>query len=176
LLNGETAAQEDNGPVVVGELVTVLWPVPAPDDASWPVPASAPPGRASRRRAVVAVLVAAAVVGAATGGVLAFRQDGSDTDSADGAGTTASTTSTRAGDSGTASGPTSSAVSGTEATGPAVTDPRAVPVPADPLVGVADPAFTRADDESQPVPGEWSASRDATGTQERKAAPTSSIR
>ncbi|QYX83426.1 protein kinase [Streptomyces akebiae] len=168
-LNGDTATREGNDPVVVGELVTALWSVPAPDDPSWPAPASAPPKRASRRRAVVAVLVAAAVVGAATGGVLAFRQEVGDTDSADGAGTTAST-STGAGDSGTASGPTASAMSGTEATGPAVTDPRAVPVPADPLAGVADPAFTRADDETQPVPGEWSASRDATGTQERKAA------
>ncbi|MCP3821360.1 serine/threonine protein kinase [Streptomyces sp. A3M-1-3] len=170
LLNGHAVAEAGNNPILVRELATAQWSIPAPDDPSWPLPASAPPGRSSRRQAVVAVLVAAAVVGASAGGVLAFRHDGSDTDTTSGSETAASAASTGVHDSGTASSRTPSAVPGTEPTGQAATDPRTVPVPADPLADVADPAFTRADDETQPVPGEWRASRDADGTAEQEVA------
>nr|WP_308404490.1 serine/threonine-protein kinase [Streptomyces sp. ATCC 21386] len=172
LLADDKAVEEGDALPSVGELVTALWSVPAPEDPSWPVPAPVPAAKPSRRRAVVAVVVAAAVVGAVVGGVLAFRQDGSGGDSATSAGTTASRGAggSGAGGSGAGAARSPSGVSDAEATGPAVTDPRAVPVPADPLAGVADPAFTRADDEAQPVPGEWGASRYATGAAERKAA------
>ncbi|MFG2365793.1 serine/threonine-protein kinase [Streptomyces mirabilis] len=166
VLNGHTAT-EANEPTLIGELVTAQWSVPAPEDLAWPQFATTPE-RSSRRRAAVAVLITAAVVGASAGGALAFRHDGSHaTRSSE---TAASTAASGAHDSGTASGRTASAVPGTNVTSQAATDPRTVPVPAAPLAGVAAPAFTRADDETQPVPGEWSASRNADGTAEQDAA------
>nr|WP_308114103.1 serine/threonine-protein kinase [Streptomyces brasiliscabiei] len=174
LLDGHRAAEAGDDRTLVGELVTALWSIPVADDLPWPSPAPVRPPSSARRRAVVAVVVAAAVVGATVGGVLALRhdgRDGRDTDTAGGSGTTASTAASQgASGSGADSGPTPSAGSGTRAAGRTATDPRAVPVPVDPLAGVADPAFTRADDEAQPVPGEWRASRGADGTEEQEAA------
>ncbi|MGW4758243.1 serine/threonine-protein kinase [Streptomyces chartreusis] len=171
ILNDHTAAEAGSTPTLIGELVTAQWSVPAPDDFPWPQPVAAPE-KSSRSRALVAVLVTAAVVGAGVGGAMALRHDGGPATS--GSKNASSAAAAEDGDPGTAAGLTSSTEPGTDLTGQAVSDPRTVPVPANPLAGVANPAFTRSDDETQPVPGEWSASREASGTAEVNA--TAAIR
>ncbi|MEV8547593.1 serine/threonine-protein kinase [Streptomyces sp. NPDC051572] len=168
VLDDNRAVEAGNNPTLVGDLVTAQWSVPAMEDPSWPNFVS-PQQSSSRRRAVVAVLVTAVVVGAGAGGALAFRHKDSQTSAA--AGSTASTdakdaTGTDA--SGAATDATASAGAGV--TGQTATDPHVIPVPAAPLAGVTAPAFTRADDETQPVPGEWNASRDAADTAEQETA------
>ncbi|WP_406840940.1 serine/threonine protein kinase [Streptomyces sp. AHU1] len=167
ILNAATGAEAGNTPTLAGTPVTAQWSVPIPEDPSW-TSAALIRESSSRRRVVVAVVVAAAVVGASAGGALAFRNS---TDHATGHSTTAaSAPAVGTHPSGAATGQTSTPVVGTDVTGQAVSDPRSVPVPSDPLAGVADPAFTRSDDETQPVPGEWSTSRKADGTTEQEAA------
>lgn len=167
VLNANTAAEASSTPTLIGELVTAQWSVPVPEDPSWPPSAFVREG-SSRRRVVVAVVVAAAVVGASAGGALAFRHGGRHATGH--SATAASTPAVGAHASSATSGRTATAVPGTNVTGQTVSDPRSVPVPSDPLAGVADPAFNRSEDETQPVPGEWSASRDADGKAERDAA------
>ncbi|WP_406368892.1 serine/threonine protein kinase [Streptomyces sp. NBC_00647] len=167
VLNGSTSAEASSTPTLIGELVTAQWSVPVSDDPSWPPPASARVG-SSRRRTVVAVVVAAAVLGASAGGALAFHHGGGD--STGRSGTAASTAAAGDHDSGATPAGTVLAGPGADVTGPVASDPRTVPVPSDPLDGVAHPAFHRSDDETQPVPGEWSAARDADGKAERDAA------
>ncbi|MGW0947907.1 serine/threonine-protein kinase [Streptomyces sp. NPDC002623] len=164
VLNGQAATDVGISPTLIGELVTAQWSVPTPEDLPWPGPASTS-GRSSRRRVVVAILAAAAIVGAGAGGALAFRHD--ESQATGGSAAVSSTSAAGADDSSTASGQTASAVPGTSVTGQAATDPRAVPVPTAPLADVDNPAFTRADDVTQPIPGEWSASRNAAGTAEQ---------
>ncbi|WP_406462691.1 serine/threonine protein kinase [Streptomyces sp. NBC_01622] len=167
VLDGRRTVEAGNNPTLIGDLVTAQWSVPAVEDPSWP---NSVFGTQSsfRRRATVAVLVTAAVAGASVGGVLAFRHD--DPKSSASAGSTAPTDAQDAGAdaSGAATDATASAEGGVA--GQAAADPRAIPVPVDPLAGVAAPAFTRADDETQPVPGEWSGSRDASDTAEQETA------
>ncbi|MER5435867.1 protein kinase [Streptomyces sp. NPDC002588] len=166
ILDNHTAAEAGSASTLIGELVTAQWSVPTPEEFPWPLPAA--PEKSSRHRALAAVLVTAAVVGASVGGVMAFRHDESPETSASENAPSAAATKDR--DPGTTASSTPSTVPGTDVTGQAASDPRTIPVPTDPLAGVANPAFTRADDETQPVPGEWSASRNAAGTAEVNAA------
>ncbi|MFF4363783.1 serine/threonine protein kinase [Streptomyces sp. NPDC001604] len=164
--DNHTVAEAGNAPTLMGELVTAQWSVPTPEEFPWPLPAA--PEKSSRRRALAAVLVTAAVVGATVGGVMAFRHDESPDTSASENAPSAAAAKDR--DPGTRAGSTPSTVPGTDVTDQAASDPRTIPVPTDPLAGVANPAFTRSDDETQPVPGEWSASRNAAGAAEVSAA------
>ncbi|MFJ3673352.1 serine/threonine protein kinase [Streptomyces sp. NPDC090106] len=166
ILNNPASTEAGNNPTLSGELVTAQWSVPTPEDLPWPQPAGAP-GK-SRRRALVAVLVTAAVVGASVGAAMAFRHDQSPVTAGSGEDSSAAAAGNR--DPNTAVGASPATVPDAGVTGQAAPDPRAVPVPADPLAGVAYPAFTRSDDETQPVPGEWSASQGAGGTAEVNAA------
>ncbi|GAA1040117.1 serine/threonine-protein kinase [Streptomyces murinus] len=167
ILNGHTAVEAGNDPTVIGELVTAQWSVPAPEDNPWPQPRAAP-RKFSRRRAVAAVLVMMAVLGASVGGALALRQDKSH--GVNGREAISSAAASGGRDPGTAARRTPSTEPGTDVTGQAASDPRTIPVPANPLAGVAHPAFTRSEDETQPAPGEWSASHDGAGTEEHDAA------
>nr|WP_051105880.1 serine/threonine-protein kinase [Streptomyces hokutonensis] len=168
VLDGHRAVEADNDPTQIGNLVTAKWSMPAVDDPSWPNSVSGPQS-SFRRRTMVAVLVTAAVVGASVGGALAFRHDDPQTSASAG-----STVTTDAKDavgthaSGAATDGTSPSRAGV--TGQAAADPRTIPVPADPLAGVTAPAFTRANDETQPVPGEWSGSQNAADTAEQETA------
>ncbi|MFG2352670.1 protein kinase [Streptomyces sp. NPDC048521] len=151
-------------PTRVGELVTAEWHMPTLDDPDWHAPAVS-----SRKRTLLAVLVAAAVLGAATGGVLAFRTGGHDNEAghrraagratADTAGTSAVPRA-----DGTAQGTSPAGTPRGDA--PSPSDPRRIPVPVDPLAGVSDPAFTRAGDESEPTSDEWRNSTGASTPQE----------
>ncbi|MFF0205794.1 serine/threonine-protein kinase [Streptomyces sp. NPDC005017] len=170
LFDGHTTAATGNAQTLVADLVPVLWSIPAPEDPPWPLPASAPPRKPLRRKAIAAVLVATAVIGASAGGFLASRDDRSKTDTVSPSGETAPTASTGTPEPRRSSVRTSTVVPGTGTTSQAATDPRAIPVPADPLAGVNEAAFTRADDETQPVPGEWRASHRADDTDEQQAA------
>nr|WP_277922391.1 serine/threonine-protein kinase [Streptomyces sp. Root264] len=167
VLDGHNTGEAGWDPVAIGALITAQWSVPVPEDVSWPHPASVP-AKSFRRRAAVAVLVAAAVVGATVGGALALRRGNAHR--TDGGVSATSVVSSGTAASGATSGQSGSAVPGTPAAGQAASDPRGILVPVDPLAGVADAAFTRSDDETQPVPGEWSASRDAASAAERDAA------
>ncbi|WP_079195635.1 serine/threonine protein kinase [Streptomyces acidiscabies] len=160
ILTPDETTRTDDSPESLGELVTAQWPFLTPDDAAWTVPV---PGKRTRRRVTVAVVAAAAVIGASVGGALAFRGEKSRTGEA-------RQTVSPAASTGTASSGAPLAVPGSEPAGRTASDPRVIPVPAEPLAGVTRPAFTRDDDESQPVPGEWSASRGAESTAEREAA------
>ncbi|MFF3889261.1 serine/threonine protein kinase [Streptomyces sp. NPDC001914] len=167
VLDSDTVAEANSTPTLVGEPTTAQWSVPVPEDPSWP-PATSVREGSSRRRVVVSVVAVAAVVGASAGGVLAFGHSRGHTARPSAAAASTPALGVHASDA--TSDRTATAVASTDVAGHAVSDPRAVPVPTDPLAGVADPAFTRSDDETQPVPGEWSAGRDADGTAERGTA------
>ncbi|WP_326589661.1 serine/threonine protein kinase [Streptomyces sp. NBC_01294] len=150
-------------PTRVGALVAEEWRVPPVDDPAWP----APPGRPWRRKAA-GVLAAAAVVGGITGGALAFPTNGSGD-------RTAGAAQTPGASSGSPSGTSPSAPD--QAADPAGTsgeantptaDPRGVRAPADPLAGIPNPAYTRADDTTQPHDGEWAASTRAATPEEEQ--------
>ncbi|MDX3115753.1 serine/threonine-protein kinase [Streptomyces scabiei] len=154
-------------PSVIDELITAQWSVPAPHDDPWPQPLAAAV-KSSRRRAVVAVLVAAAVVGACVGGAAALRGgDGRRTGAKEPA---AAAASSETAVSAAGSDRPRSAADGAGTAGRTAADPRAIPVPTDPLAGVAHAAFTRADDLTQPMPGEWSASHGARDAAEQDVA------
>ncbi|MGQ4383477.1 serine/threonine-protein kinase [Streptomyces sp. SAS_270] len=149
-------------PTRVGELVTAAWNMPTLDDPTWHAPSSS---SSFRRRTVTTVVVAAAVLGGITGGIVAFPTSG---DSSGASKSTAgkTTASPAAGAHGTAQR------SETDAPGTATespVDPRKAVVPADPLAGVPNPAFTRAGDESQPTSDEWRASTLASTPEEKDA-------
>ncbi|MGH1554284.1 protein kinase domain-containing protein [Streptomyces sp. L7] len=137
VLDGRRTVEAGNNPTLIGDLVTAQWSVPAVDDPSWPNSASGPQS-SSRRRAMVAVLVTAAVVGASVGGALAFRHDDPQTSAS--AGSTVTTDAkdavgTHASDAAT----DGTASAGAGVAGQAAADPRTIPVPVDPLAGVAAP-------------------------------------
>ncbi|MFE9941143.1 serine/threonine protein kinase [Streptomyces hirsutus] len=140
-------------PTRVGELVTAQWDMPPLDDPAWPLP----PTR-SRKRTVAAILAAAAVVGGIAGGALALPSGTENTthDAADAQAPPGETNAPRTGP----------APSGTGTAKPSV-DPRTVGIPKDPLLGVSDPAYTRADDPAQPGYDEWRASTAAAGPEEK---------
>ncbi len=145
-------------PTRIGELVTAQWDMPPLDDPAWHLP----PTR-SRRRTVATVLVAAVVVGGIVGGALTlpFGTESSTHDAAD--------AQARPGEpSASSTGP---AASGTGAGKPPA-DPRTVGIPNDPLLGVPDPAYTRADDPAQPRYDEWTRSTAAAGPDEKDVEET----
>ncbi|MEU4152940.1 serine/threonine-protein kinase [Streptomyces sp. NPDC026659] len=151
-------------PTQVGELVMNEWDMPTLDDPAWHAPS--PP---SRGRAVLAVLVAAAVVGGvAAGTALAFRGNGDgDTPARTGVaerspGGPAASTAARP------NAPASPArAGGPGGASTSSVDPRRAVVPSDPLAGVADPAFTRAGETTEPTPEEWRASTVASTSEEK---------
>ncbi|MEV7688894.1 protein kinase domain-containing protein [Streptomyces bungoensis] len=150
----------------IGELVGGQWDMPTIDDPRWHAPA-----RSSRRRTLTIALVAAAVVGGLAGAVVALPGGGSDRAGTDGGKRSAATaTASPAAREDTAAGRTASAVPGGKVR-PAG-DPRRAPVPADPLAGVAHPAYTRAGDEAQPADDEWRASTNAATAAEKDVATT----
>ncbi|MFJ9633991.1 protein kinase [Streptomyces sp. NPDC101175] len=148
VFDGPGTAEADNNPTFLADLVTAQWSVPTAADPAWPNSPSAPRS-SSRRRAVVAVLATAVVIGAGAGGALALHHDDHRAPGASGSAATTDAKDTVGADS--ATDRTTSAVPGPGVTARAATDPRAIPVPSDPLAGVAAPAFTRADDETQPL-------------------------
>ncbi len=141
-------------PTRVGELVTAQWDMPPLDDPAWHLP----PTR-SRRRTVATVLAAAVVVGGIVGGALTLPLDTESTthDTADAQATPGGSSAPRTGPapSSTGTGEQPSA------------DPRTVGIPKDPLLGVPDPAYTRADDPAQPRYDEWTRSTAAAGPDEK---------
>ncbi|MFI5900307.1 protein kinase [Streptomyces cyaneofuscatus] len=149
------AADTGPAPTTVGTVVAA-WQVPAAEDPAWRVPP------APARRRALTVLVAAAVIGAVVGGAAAL-----DTDSRAGTGAAskgADTAPPRP--SGKPAPHSASAVPrGGGSTPPE--DPRSIRIPTDPLAGIPRPAYTRADDDSQPAPEEWRASTRAGTPQEQ---------
>ncbi|MFI2208329.1 serine/threonine-protein kinase [Streptomyces sp. NPDC020141] len=166
-------------PARIAELLADQWELPARDDPDWPAPS-----RARRRRVLAAVLVTAAVAGGAAASFHAFPDERKDSSGgADRSITAGPATSPAAparrtasgapdggadtGADGTADGKADAKADGGAAGKPA--DPRTAAVPTDPLAGVARPAFTRADDLSQPTLDTWTASV-APATREEKDA------
>ncbi|MET7697352.1 serine/threonine-protein kinase [Streptomyces sp. NPDC005485] len=166
ILDRSENAEGSIAPTLVGNSVAAQWSVPAINDPAWPEPARTP-GSSSRRRVVTIGLVAAAIVGAGMGGLLALRGNGDNGSSA-----AALPTTVRAGAQASAAkaeGTARAVPDSDDVAGLQDIDPRTILIPTDPLAGVTDTAFTRADDETQPAPGEWSASRAASGRAETDA-------
>ncbi|MFD4577159.1 serine/threonine-protein kinase [Streptomyces sp. NPDC058417] len=161
-------------PTRVGDLLTAEWNMPTLDDPTWHAPSTSP-----RRRTLATVLVAAAAVGGLAGAALALPgggdSDGGDSDgpgrtrpvrSATGAAPEATSADTAVREDGTAD---EAEAAPTGATADLPADPRAAVVPADPLAGVPDPAFTRAGESAEPNSDEWRASTAAASPEERTA-------
>ncbi|MFI8791994.1 serine/threonine protein kinase [Streptomyces sp. NPDC055105] len=154
----------DAGPTLTGssESLTAEWDLPSMEDPAWSLPAS------PRRKRILITAVVTAIAGAAiSGGIFTFYSSG---DRAD-VDLTSQRTATSARPTGKAAPITASATtaSGTHAeptTAPAV-DPRTIRIPKDPLAGVANPAYTRAGEETQPHPDEWRSSTIASSPEER---------
>ncbi|MEU6061031.1 serine/threonine-protein kinase [Streptomyces sp. NPDC047097] len=147
------AAGAPTAVAVADRLVAAEWRVPPVADPAWPVP-PAPPR--SVRKGVLLAALGAAVAGAAFAGSL-YVQGTFGTKGEDGKR-----------DGGTVGGSTPSLstagpVEGGQADSDPASDgdPRDARVPRDPLAGVADPAYTRAGDESRPSPDEWRAGASA---------------
>lgn len=140
-------------PTRTGNPAGSAWDVPGGDDPAWH-----PPAPSTRRRTLLAVVAGAAVGIAAVGGFVALG-------AGDG----------RAGPSAAARGAARSAplsrgsAAPADATRTPPADPRTAGVPADPLAGVADPAYTRSGDGAQPSPDEWSGGTGADSPRERDA-------
>ncbi|MFH8774519.1 protein kinase [Streptomyces sp. NPDC017958] len=156
----------DLGPTRAGEPVMARWDLPTLDDPRWHAPAAP----SSRKRSITTVLVAAVVAGGLAGAVIALPGGGRDHAAKTREST--ATASPAAHEDSTAQHSGSAAPDGTtEPVQPAV-DPRRAAVPTDPLAGVADPAFTRAGDETQPGDDEWRASTGASAAAEQDVATT----
>ncbi|MFF7309588.1 protein kinase [Streptomyces sp. NPDC008137] len=151
-------------PTRVGELVTAEWNVPTLDDSTWHAPSPS-----TRTRALATVLVAAAVVGGIAGAALSFPTGGD----SEGLGRTRPIESTAGAATAAAATRADGTAEHSEAAGPSgdaaepPVDPRSIVVPADPLAGVSNPAFTRAGDASEPTSEEWRASTVASSPEEK---------
>lgn len=130
---------------LVGDLIQAEWHMPTLDDPIWHAP------RPSSLKRTVIAITAAAVIGGIAGGALAFP---SHPDSTGKTTTTASAPSLNV-----------SPAPATQTTSP----PTARSVQ-DALGSVPSPAYTRAEDETQPVPGEWAASVRAETPEEKATA------
>ncbi|MFF8837297.1 serine/threonine protein kinase [Streptomyces sp. NPDC015130] len=151
-------------PTRISDRLTAAWNLPSMDDPAWSLPA--PP---RRKRALMTAAVTAIAVTAVSGGIVAFYTSGDRahvTLTPDR--TTPSTPSTEISAPISASGTTASGTPAKTTVAPAV-DPRTIRIPKDPLAGVANPAYTRAGDETQPHPDEWRASTTAGSPEERDA-------
>ncbi|WP_432060859.1 protein kinase domain-containing protein [Streptomyces sp. S1] len=142
-------------PTSVGGLVEAEWHVPGLDDPAWQVRRPS-----SWKRPVVVAVAVGSVLGGLVGGALALPALDGGTDGNKTARPTARATPGR----------TPTADGGTGATPAART---AVPPTArsvkDALASVPEPAYTRSEEESQPLPGEWAASTRAETSEERAA-------
>ncbi|WP_435859316.1 serine/threonine-protein kinase [Streptomyces tanashiensis] len=143
-------------PTLAGGLIEAEWHMPTLDDPAWQVRRPS-----SRKRAVITAIVIGSVVGGVAGGALAFPSSHGSTDKS----TTAR--STMPGSPGRTPSTDSNASTTPAARTGAPPTPRSVK---DALASVPDPAYTRSEDETQPMPGEWAASTRAETSQETAAA------
>ncbi|MFB7938803.1 serine/threonine protein kinase [Streptomyces sp. NPDC056049] len=141
--------------------LTTEWNLPGMEDPAWSLPT--PPRR--KRALITAASIAIAV--AVSGGIVALYNSN---DPADAGLTPAhaspSTISTEISAPISAPG-TTSAGRLTETPSAPPVDPRTIRIPKDPLAAASNPAYTRAGDETQPHPDEWSASTTAGSPEER---------
>ncbi len=154
-----TAAME---PTLVGNLIEAEWHIPTLDDPTWHVR-----GSVSRKRVTIAAIALGSLIGGTVGGVLAFSPDSGSTDKnrnqATGSTTPAPPGRTPATDTDTGTGTGTTPAARTDAP----VTPRSV---REALASVPDPAYTRAEDETQPHPSEWAASTRAETPEETAAA------
>ncbi|BAU87387.1 serine/threonine protein kinase [Streptomyces laurentii] len=151
-------------PTRISDHLTTAWNLPGMEDPTWSLPA--PP---RRKHALITAAVTAIAVAAASGGIVAFYSSDNRTDVDLTSGRASpSTPSTEISAPVSASG-TMTAGTPTETPSAAVVDPRTIRIPKDPLAGVANPAYTRAGDETQPLADEWSASTIAGSPEEHDA-------
>ncbi|MGK5447597.1 serine/threonine-protein kinase [Streptomyces radiopugnans] len=140
--------------IQIDELMANRWEIPIPDDPIWCAPQPF-----FRKRIAAIVLMAVVVLGATVGGV--FIASGGDTET----GKSVKASVASPGDATRRADP----VKPDEGIGNQPADPRAAGVPADPLAGIQNPAYTRSDDLVQPHPDEWRKSI-APGSQEEENA------
>ncbi|MER5965243.1 hypothetical protein [Streptomyces sp. NPDC002057] len=115
----------------------------------------------------MAAAVTTIAVASVSGGIVTFYTSGDRADvTLTSDRTTPSTPSTEISAPISASGTTASGTPAKTTVAPAA-DPRTIRIPKDPLVGVANPAYRRAGDETQPHPDEWRASTTAGSPEER---------
>ncbi|MFJ9818423.1 protein kinase [Streptomyces sp. NPDC101151] len=149
-----------------GGTVMAQWDMPTLDDPRWHAPATP----SSRKRTIAIVLAAAAVAGGLVGAAVAFPIGGHDNAGGNkGSTASAATASASRAAHGDSTAPRTESAVPDGATEPAV-DPRRAPVPVDPLAGVPHPAYTRADDETQPLDDEWRLSAGASTATEKGVA------
>lgn len=144
-------------PTLVGGLIEAEWHMPTLDDPAWQIRRPS-----SRKRAVITAIVIGSVVGGVAGGALAFPSSHGSTDKSTTARSTMPASPGR-----TPSTDSNSSTTPAARTGAPTTPPRSVK---DALASVPDPAYTRSEDETQPMPGEWAASTRAETSQETAAA------
>ncbi|MBV2357950.1 protein kinase [Streptomyces sp. J2-1] len=141
--------------------LVALWQIPAVDDPRWTTTARS----SSRGRTAAVVLGAAAVVGALVGAAVAFP--GAWRDPADAAGSNASASAaTHREAAATSPAPTGSA----RTAGPAFSGTGRGAIPADPLAGAPNPAFTRSGDDTEPSSDDWRDSAVAATADETEVA------
>ncbi|MFJ6016694.1 serine/threonine protein kinase [Streptomyces sp. NPDC092952] len=159
-------ATADPGPTRIGDHLTTAWNLPSVEDPAWSLP------KPSRRRRALMAAATAIAVAAASGGIAASYTSGDraevalTSDRTTPATPSAKTSAPVSASATTASGPPA------ETTSTPAIDPRTIRIPKDPLAGVANPAYRRSDDETQPHPDEWRASTTAGSTEERDAEKT----
>ncbi|MFF9340439.1 serine/threonine-protein kinase [Streptomyces sp. NPDC014773] len=166
---GTAAATE---PTLVGSLIEAEWHIPALDDPAWH-------GRhsASRKRVTIAAIAVGSLIGGTVGGALALSPDSGSTDKNRSSATSSPTPTpapTPPGRTPTPSNDTAPGTSTDTATTPTPTAQTDAPLTPrsvrEALASVPDPAYTRAEDETQPLPGEWAASTRAETPEETAAA------
>ncbi|MGW1818512.1 serine/threonine protein kinase [Streptomyces sp. NPDC002125] len=150
-------------PAQIIDCLTTAWNLPSLEDPAWSLPAPS-----KRRRALVAATVTAVAITAASGGIVVYNSDDRADVSLTSVPAAPSTPSTEISAPISAPGATAAGTPAVTASTPVV-DPRTTRIPKDPLAGVANPAYTRSGDETQPLAGEWSASTIAGSPEERDA-------
>lgn len=157
----DTAAGPE--PTRIDGSLTAEWNLPRTEDPAWSLPT-----RRRHEHALMTAVVTAITVAAVSGGIVFYSSgDRPDGDLASDH-TSASTPSTEIPAPNGASAPTGSGGPATATPAPEV-DPRTIKIPKDPLAGVANAAYTRSGDETQPFADEWRASATADSAGEHNA-------